>query len=83
MFEPIHGSAFDITGKGIANPLGAFWTASLMLDHLGEAQAASRLMHAIEIVTARREALSPDLGGTAPTTAVTEAVISAIRGRNA
>jgi tartrate dehydrogenase/decarboxylase/D-malate dehydrogenase len=83
MFEPIHGSAFDITGKGIANPLGSFWTASIMLDHLGEKRAAQRLMAAIETVTARGEALSPDLGGQARTQEVTEAVIAAIRGANA
>src|SRR5918994_766403 len=47
MFEPIHGSAFDITGKGIANPLGSFWTATMMLNHLGESGAAVRLMGAI------------------------------------
>jgi len=82
MFEPIHGSAFDIMGKGIANPLGSFWTASLLLDHLGERTAARRLMSAIEIVTARGEALSPDLGGTADTAAVTDAVIAAVRGEN-
>ena len=51
MFEPIHGSAFDIMGKGIANPLGTFWTAVLMLEHLGEAEAGKRLMGAIEKVT--------------------------------
>ena len=83
MFEPIHGSAFDITGKGIANPLGCFWTACLMLDHLGEEKAASRLMAAIERVTARGEALSPDLGGAATTGQVTGAVIAAVRGSNA
>ncbi|HEY9344377.1 MAG TPA: tartrate dehydrogenase [Inquilinus sp.] len=83
MFEPIHGSAFDIMGKGIANPLGSFWTASLMLDHLGEGTAARRLMAAIETVTERREHLSPDLGGTAGTTEVTDAVIAALRGGNA
>jgi tartrate dehydrogenase/decarboxylase / D-malate dehydrogenase len=83
MFEPIHGSAFDITGKGVANPLGSFWTATMMLDHLGEAQAARRLMSAIETVTARRETLSPDLGGTATTYEVTRAVIDALRGANA
>ncbi len=54
MFEPIHGSAFDIAGRGIANPIGAFWSASLMLEHLGEAAAAARLMRAIERVTADR-----------------------------
>ena len=51
MFEPIHGSAFDITGKGVANPIATFWTASMMLEHLGEAKAAARLMKAIEAVT--------------------------------
>jgi tartrate dehydrogenase/decarboxylase / D-malate dehydrogenase len=83
MFEPIHGSAFDITGKGIANPLGAFWTASLMLEHLGETDAAQRLMRAIETVTGRGEVLSPDLGGTATTREVTEAVIGVLTGANA
>jgi len=82
MFEPIHGSAFDITGKGIANPLGCFWTACMMLEHLGEAQAARRLMGAIELVTGRGEAMPPDLGGKATTTQVTEAVIAALRGLN-
>jgi tartrate dehydrogenase/decarboxylase/D-malate dehydrogenase len=83
MFEPIHGSAFDITGKGVANPLGSFWTASIMLDHLGEKRSAQRLMAAIETVTARGETLSPDLGGQARTQEVTDAVIAAIRGANA
>jgi tartrate dehydrogenase/decarboxylase/D-malate dehydrogenase len=82
MFEPIHGSAFDITGKGVANPLGAFWTACLMLDHLGEFTASARLMVAIETVTSRGEVLSPDLGGTATTADVTAAIIAAIRGKN-
>ncbi len=83
MFEPIHGSAFDIMGKGIANPLGSFWTACLMLEHLGEKAAAGRLMSAIETVTARGEHLSPDLGGSANTAEVTDAVIAALRGANA
>ncbi len=52
MFEPIHGSAFDIMGKGLANPVGSFWSAVLMLEHLGEPAAAARLMQAIEHVTA-------------------------------
>src|SRR5207302_4345828 len=52
MFEPIHGSAFDIAGKGVANPIATFWTGSMMLDHLGEHDGARRLMHAIERVTA-------------------------------
>ena len=82
MFEPIHGSAFDITGKGIANPLGAFWTASMMLDHLGEAPAAAQLMRAVEMVTRRGDVLTPDLGGKATTDQVTDAIINAIRGVN-
>src|SRR5476651_1917417 len=52
MFEPIHGSAFDIAGKGIANPVATFWTAALMLEHLGEEAAAKHLMQAVEAVTA-------------------------------
>jgi tartrate dehydrogenase/decarboxylase/D-malate dehydrogenase len=79
MFEPIHGSAFDIMGQGIANPIGAFWSASMMLDHLGEEPAAARLMAAIERVTAAGETMPRDLGGTATTRQVTDAVIEAIR----
>jgi tartrate dehydrogenase/decarboxylase/D-malate dehydrogenase len=82
MFEPIHGSAFDITGKGIANPVGAFWTASMMLDHLGERDAAERLMRAVERVTADPKLHTPDLGGTATTRQVTDAVCEALRGAN-
>lgn len=73
MFEPIHGSAFDITGKGIANPIATFWTASMMLEHLGEQAAAGRLLSAVEAVTASG-VLSPDLGGKATTAEVTRAV---------
>jgi len=82
MFEPIHGSAFDITGKGIANPIGAFWTASMMLDHRGEMAAAKRLMAAIERVTGDAKVVPPDLGGKATTQQVTDAVCDAIRGAN-
>jgi tartrate dehydrogenase/decarboxylase/D-malate dehydrogenase len=78
MFEPIHGSAFDIMGKGIANPLGTFWTAVLMLEHLGEGEAGRRLMAAIEKVTGEGRTLPPDLGGTASTGEVTDAVIAAL-----
>jgi tartrate dehydrogenase/decarboxylase/D-malate dehydrogenase len=78
MFEPIHGSAFDITGKGIANPIGGFWTAALLLDHLGEDAAAKHLMSAIEAVTAS-SVRTPDLGGSATTVEVTRAVRDAIR----
>ena len=83
MFEPIHGSAFDIAGKGIANPIGTFWSATLMLEHLGEKAAAARLMRAIERVTADPALHTPDLGGTATTQQVTEAVVAAIAGDNA
>jgi tartrate dehydrogenase/decarboxylase / D-malate dehydrogenase len=83
MFEPIHGSAFDITGKGVANPIGTFWSATLMLEHLGERPAADRLMRAIEKVTADASLHTPDLGGSATTRQVTDATIAALRGDNA
>lgn len=82
MFEPIHGSAFDITGKGIANPIATFWTAAMMLEHLGEAAAAGRLMKAVERVTADPRLHTPDLGGTATTRQVTDAVCEALRQAN-
>jgi tartrate dehydrogenase/decarboxylase/D-malate dehydrogenase len=82
MFEPIHGSAFDIMGKGIANPIGTFWSEVMMLDHLGETAAANRLMKAIERVTADQRFHTPDLGGKARTADVTAAVIEAIHGAN-
>ncbi len=82
MFEPIHGSAFDIAGKGIANPIGTFWTAAMMLDHLGEAPAAARLMRAVERVTADPRCHTPDLGGSATTQQVTDAVCEALRRAN-
>jgi tartrate dehydrogenase/decarboxylase/D-malate dehydrogenase len=74
MFEPIHGSAFDIMGKGLANPVGTFWSCVMMLDHLGETDDAQRLMRAIEQVTANRAMHTRDLGGTATTAQVTQAV---------
>lgn len=82
MFEPIHGSAFDITGKGIANPVATFWTAAMMLEHLGEQAAADRLMRAVEQVTADPALHTPDLGGRATTKTVTAAVCAALRGEN-
>ena len=82
MFEPIHGSAFDITGKGIANPVATFWTASLMLEHLGEAAAGATLMRAVEQVCGDG-VVTPDLGGKARTSEVTAAVVAAIQGSNA
>jgi tartrate dehydrogenase/decarboxylase/D-malate dehydrogenase len=83
MFEPIHGSAFDIMGKGVANPVGTFWSAVMMLEHLGEQPAADRLMRAVERVTADKRFHTPDLGGTATTADVTAAVIESIHGANA
>ena len=81
MLEPIHGSAFDITGKGIANPVATFWCAAQMLEHLGEPAAAERLMLAVDQVCAAG-IMTPDVGGTANTKQVTEAVIGAINGSN-
>ncbi len=82
MFEPIHGSAFDITGKGIANPIASFWTAAMMLEHLGEKPGADLLMRAVEQVCGAG-LLTPDLGGKATTKEVTKAVCEAVRGLNA
>jgi hypothetical protein len=82
MFEPIHGSAFDIAGKGIANPAATFWTAAMMLEHLGEKLAAERLMTAVERVTADPLLHTPDLGGKATTKQVTDAVCEALRQAN-
>lgn len=83
MFEPIHGSAFDIMGQGIANPIGSFWSGAMMLDHLGEPAAAQSLLTAIEQVTAGGRARPRDLGGQATTREVTDAVLGAVEGRNA
>ncbi|WP_237213505.1 tartrate dehydrogenase [Falsiroseomonas oryziterrae] len=81
MFEPIHGSAFDIAGKGVANPVATFWTAAMMLDHLGEAASAKLLMEAVERVCAAG-IRTADVGGNATTDEVTETVCAAIRGAN-
>ncbi|MCL9848540.1 tartrate dehydrogenase (plasmid) [Ralstonia solanacearum P673] len=74
MFEPIHGSAFDIMGKGLANPIGTFWSVVMLLEHLGEQAAARRVMLAIEAVTANPALHTRDLGGQATTAQVTQAV---------
>ena len=74
MFEPIHGSAFDIMGKGLANPVGTFWSVVMLLEHLGEHAAAQRVMQAIESVTATPSLHTRDLGGNATTADVTQAV---------
>ena len=77
MFEPVHGSAPDIAGKGIANPIAAIWTSSLMLDHLGLPGEAARVMRAIETSTAAG-IVTPDLGGTATTREVGDAVVGSL-----
>ncbi len=78
MFEPIHGSAFDIMGKGLANPIGTFWSCVMMLEHLGETVAATKLMAVIEAVTADKSLHTRDLGGNATLAQVTAAVIARI-----
>jgi tartrate dehydrogenase/decarboxylase/D-malate dehydrogenase len=80
MFEPIHGSAFDIMGKGLANPVGTFWSVVMLLEHLGETDAAARVMRAIEHVTADARLHTRDLGGNATTAEVTRAVCEDIAG---
>lgn len=79
MFEPVHGSAPDIAGRGLANPLATFWAGAMMLRHLGLDGAADRVMAAISAVTADRQTLTPDLGGTASTEDVTAAVIAQLQ----
>ncbi len=81
MFEPIHGSAPDIAGKGVANPIGAIWAAALMLEHLGEAGAGRAMVAAIERVLAEGRVRTPDLGGAATTSDLTAAVTAALTER--
>jgi tartrate dehydrogenase/decarboxylase/D-malate dehydrogenase len=78
MFEPIHGSAPDIAGRGIANPVGAVWAGALMLEHLGEAEAHARIMRALERVLAGKQVRTPDLSGSATTTEMAEAIRAAL-----
>ncbi|MGH3096375.1 MAG: tartrate dehydrogenase [Streptosporangiales bacterium] len=78
MFEPVHGSAPDIAGQGIANPIGQIWSGALMLEHLGHAQAATAVMDGLAAVLAQGAPRTPDLGGTGSTDEVTEAVIAAL-----
>jgi tartrate dehydrogenase/decarboxylase/D-malate dehydrogenase len=77
LFEPVHGSAPDIAGRGIANPVGCLWSASMMLDDIGEAAAGERLRDAIATVV-RDGPRTADLGGTASTAQVGDAVVAAI-----
>ena len=79
MFEPIHGSAFDIMGQGLANPIGTFWSCVMLLEHLGEEKAAQTLMAAIEQATANPALHTRDLGGQASTEQVTRAVCASIQ----
>src|SRR3954454_11645216 len=76
MLEPVHGSAPDIAGRGIANPLGAVWSGALMLEHLGHGEAATEVLDAMVGVLAEGGARTPDLGGVATTAEVTEALVA-------
>jgi len=78
MFEPIHGSAFDIMGKGVANPIATFWTVAMMLEHLGEQAGADAIMRAIEHVCAEGKFLPADIGGKARTAETTDAAIRSL-----
>ena len=82
MFEPIHGSAFDIMGKGIANPIGSYWSSVMMLESLGEISASKRLMSAIEKLTSEKKILPKDLGGSSTSREITDAMINIILGKN-
>lgn len=79
MFEPIHGSAFDIMGKGLANPVGTFWSCVMLLEHLGEADAALHLMDAVTAATSNPTLHTRDLGGKATTAEVVSAVCNSLR----
>lgn len=78
MFEPVHGSAPDIAGQGIANPIGQIWSAAMMLDHLGHRDAHDAIIRAIEDVIRQRKALTPDLGGTASCVQCGDAVVASL-----
>ena len=78
MFEPVHGSAPDIAGKGIANPIGQIWSGAMMLDHLGHPEAAAAVERAIETVLENTSLRTPDMGGTATTVELGAAIAEAI-----
>jgi tartrate dehydrogenase/decarboxylase / D-malate dehydrogenase len=80
MFEPVHGSAPDIAGRGVANPIGQVWSGALMLEHLGHAEAARAIVSAIESVVAERKVVTPDLGGKAATADVGQEIASRTKG---
>ena len=75
MFEPIHGSAPDIAGKGIANPIAAIWSAAQILDFFGHEDWGRKVLSAIEALLVRKESLTPDLGGTATTSQTGDAIV--------
>ena len=79
MFEPVHGSAPDIFGKGIANPIAMIWCGAMMLEFLGEQTSADLVLTAIKAVTGARATLTPDLGGTANMRQVTDAIIAQVQ----
>jgi tartrate dehydrogenase/decarboxylase/D-malate dehydrogenase len=79
LFQAIHGSAPDLTGKGIANPIATIWSVSMMLDHLGEAELGDALLKAIESVIAEGKVRTPDLGGECTTRQVVQAIIGALQ----
>jgi tartrate dehydrogenase/decarboxylase/D-malate dehydrogenase len=78
MFEPVHGSAPDIAGKNIANPIGQIWSGAMMLEHLGHLQAAEAVVRSIERVLRETSERTPDLGGNAGTDEVTAAILEAL-----
>lgn len=75
MFEPVHGSAPDIAGRGTADPLGVIWSAAMMLDHLGHPEAAGAVTDAIATLLSTTRLRAPDLGGTATTSAFTAGLV--------
>ena len=80
MFEPVHGSAPDIAGQGIANPIGQIWSGAMMLGHLGYEEAASGVVSAIDQVLAETDTRTPDLRGSSKTSEVTAAILNALQG---
>jgi tartrate dehydrogenase/decarboxylase/D-malate dehydrogenase len=81
MFEPVHGSAPDIAGRGIANPVGQIWTAKMLLDHIGKEDLGNALLDSIEAVLAGGTVRTPDLGGTATTSEMCDAILDEFRSR--
>ena len=78
LFEPVHGSAPDIAGKGIANPIGQIWSAAMMLDHLGEAEAAAAILKAIEVTLIDKSRCTRDVGGNADTSTAGKSIANAL-----